>query len=65
MMFVNQMGHLGEELGHHADMDIRWRTVTLRLSSHTFRGVLPIDIMMADRVNELCRQLGVVVVGAP
>lgn len=65
MMFVNQMGHLGEELGHHADMDIRWRTVTIRLSSHTFRGVLPIDIMMADRVNELCRQLGVVVVGAP
>jgi 4a-hydroxytetrahydrobiopterin dehydratase len=59
------LSHLGEELGHHADMDIRWRTVTLRLSSHTFRGVLPIDIMMADRVSELCRKLGVVVMGAP
>jgi pterin-4a-carbinolamine dehydratase/mannose-6-phosphate isomerase-like protein (cupin superfamily) len=64
MMFVNQVGHLGKDLGHHAGIDSRWRTVTLRFSSHTFGGVLPIDVMMADRVSELCRQLGVVVVPA-
>lgn len=58
MRFVQELGHLGEEFGHHADIDIQWCTVTLRLSSHTFGGVLPIDIAMAARVSELYERLG-------
>jgi 4a-hydroxytetrahydrobiopterin dehydratase len=57
MQIVNEIGHLGEELGHHADIDIRWKHLTISLSSHTFGGVLPLDVVMAHRVNEVCRRV--------
>jgi 4a-hydroxytetrahydrobiopterin dehydratase len=32
---VNLIGHEAEQRGHHPDIDIRWNTVTLVLSSHS------------------------------
>lgn len=59
MQLVQEVGHLGEELGHHADVDMRWCAITMRLSSHTHGGVLPIDLVMAERVSEICSRLGI------
>ena len=32
--FVNQIARLAEAADHHPDIDIRWRTVTLRFVTH-------------------------------
>jgi len=33
--YVNRVGEVAESLGHHPDIDIRWSTVTLRLTTHS------------------------------
>lgn len=35
LAWVNAVGEVAEALGHHPDIDIRWNTVTLRLTTHS------------------------------
>ena len=39
LAYVNAVGALAEEMDHHPDIDIRWNTVTLRLSTHSAGGL--------------------------
>ena len=41
-----------EEMNHHPDIDIRWRTVTLTLSTHSEGGITQLDIELAHRIEE-------------
>lgn len=49
--FVNQVGHIAEQMGHHPDIDIRWATVTLTLSTHSEGGLTQLDIELAHRIS--------------
>jgi 4a-hydroxytetrahydrobiopterin dehydratase len=40
-----------EEMDHHPDMDIRWRSVTFVLSTHSAGGVTGNDIALARRID--------------
>ena len=40
LAFVNRVGELAEQANHHPDIDIRWNTVTLRLSTHSAGNVV-------------------------
>jgi len=40
LAFVNRVGEVAESANHHPDIDIRWNTVTLRLSTHSAGGVV-------------------------
>ncbi len=40
LAFVNRVGQLAEQADHHPDIDIRWNTVTLRLSTHSAGNVV-------------------------
>ncbi len=40
-----------EEMNHHPDIDIRWRTVNLALSTHSAGGITQLDIELAHRIE--------------
>ena len=50
---VAEVAHVAEQADHHPDIDIRWRTVTFRLSTHSAGGVTQRDITLAGHINEL------------
>ena len=53
LALVNDVGRVAEELDHHPDIDIRWNTVTLRLSTHSAGGITEKDVELARRIDGL------------
>jgi len=53
LAFVNQVGAAAEEMNHHPDIDIRWDTVTLVLSTHSEGGLTAADFELAGRIARL------------
>lgn len=51
--WVNQVGELAEGANHHPDIDIRWNTVTLHLSTHSAGGITEADLALAARIDDL------------
>jgi 4a-hydroxytetrahydrobiopterin dehydratase len=44
---------VAEELDHHPDVDLRWRTVHFTLVSHSAGGVSELDLELARRIDAL------------
>jgi 4a-hydroxytetrahydrobiopterin dehydratase len=44
---------VAEELDHHPDVDLRWRTLHFALSTHSAGGVTDLDLQLARRIDEL------------
>jgi 4a-hydroxytetrahydrobiopterin dehydratase len=42
-----------ERADHHPDIDIRWRTLTFRLSTHSEGGLTANDLAMAGVIDDL------------
>jgi 4a-hydroxytetrahydrobiopterin dehydratase len=55
---VNQVAAVAEDLDHHPDIDIRWRTLTFRLSTHSAGGVTRRDVELAERIDEIVAKRG-------
>jgi 4a-hydroxytetrahydrobiopterin dehydratase len=53
LAFVNAVGGLAEQANHHPDIDIRWNTVTLRLSTHSAGGLTDQDLSLAAAIDAL------------
>ncbi|MGH9029322.1 MAG: 4a-hydroxytetrahydrobiopterin dehydratase [Acidimicrobiales bacterium] len=53
LAYVNAVGELAEEAGHHPDIDIRWNKVTLRLSTHSAGGITQADLDLAEKIDAL------------
>ena len=53
LAYVNEVGHLAEAAGHHPDVEIRWNTVTLRLSTHSLGGITDADLDLARQIDAL------------
>jgi 4a-hydroxytetrahydrobiopterin dehydratase len=53
LALVNEVGALAESANHHPDIDIRWNTVTLRLSTHSAGGLTDLDLALAKAIDEL------------
>ena len=51
--YVNAVGALAEQMDHHPDVDIRWNTVTLRLSTHSEGGITHLDLDLARRIDAM------------
>ncbi len=56
MAFVNRIGALAEQAGHHPDIDIRYNKVRLGLVSHDSGGVTERDAGMATRISDLVKK---------
>lgn len=50
---VEKIAHIAEDMDHHPDIDIRWRTLKIALSTHDRGGITDVDIEQARRVNAL------------
>ena len=51
--FVTQVGFLAEAMAHHPNIDIRYRRVTLTLSTHDAGGLTEKDFALAKAVDGL------------
>jgi 4a-hydroxytetrahydrobiopterin dehydratase len=56
---VGEVGREAEEMNHHPDIDIRWRTTRWRLSTHSEGGLTQLDIELAHRITQAAARLGV------
>jgi 4a-hydroxytetrahydrobiopterin dehydratase len=50
---VDAVADAAEAADHHPDIDIRWRTVTFTLSTHSHGGVTDKDLAMAAEIDRL------------
>ncbi len=50
---VGDVAQVAESMDHHPDIDIRWRTVTFTLSTHSVGGVTAKDIELAHSIDEI------------
>lgn len=51
--FVGRVAEIAEAMDHHPDIDIRWKTVTLRVSTHSAGGLTAMDFAFARAVDAL------------
>ncbi|HEY7052500.1 MAG TPA: 4a-hydroxytetrahydrobiopterin dehydratase [Mycobacterium sp.] len=53
---VRRVADAAEAADHHPDIDIRWRTVTFTLSTHSEGGITQSDLTMAKQIDEIVGQ---------
>jgi 4a-hydroxytetrahydrobiopterin dehydratase len=53
MRFVNRVGELAEQAGHHPDIDIRYNRVRLALTTHDAGGLTQKDFDLAAQAQRL------------
>jgi len=50
---INAIADVAEEMDHHPDVDLRWRTLHLHLSTHAVGGVTDLDLQLVRRIDAL------------
>lgn len=55
---VDEIALLAEDMNHHPDIDIRWRTLHLVLSTHDAGGTTQLDVELAHQIHEVAARLG-------
>lgn len=50
---VDKVAVIAEEMNHHPDIDIRWRTLRFQLSTHSAGGVTDLDLELAKRIEKV------------
>jgi len=53
LQFVNAVGAAAEAANHHPDIDIRWNTVRLALTTHDSDGITLLDLALAGAIDRL------------
>ena len=48
---VNRVAEIAENVNHHPDIDIRWRTLHFRCSTHYKGGITQADLNLARDIN--------------
>jgi 4a-hydroxytetrahydrobiopterin dehydratase len=54
---VNRVAEVAEEMDHHPDIDIRWRTLTFRCVTYSANGVTNRDIRLAERIDRIVAEV--------
>ena len=50
---IVRIGFVAEQLDHHPDVDLRWRTLHLTLVTHSAAGLTELDLELARRIDGL------------
>ena len=53
LAFVNKLGDLAEEEGHHPDISFGWGYADIVLFTHKIQGLHENDFIMAAKINSL------------
>jgi 4a-hydroxytetrahydrobiopterin dehydratase len=56
--FVVRIGFFAEQADHHPDLDIRWRTVRVALSTHSEGGITEKDFALARQIEATATETG-------
>ncbi len=51
--FVNRLTPEAEEMNHHPDLEISWKTVTVTVTTHSEGGLTENDFELARRIDGL------------
>lgn len=51
--FVNRVGELAEEQGHHPDINLSWGRVGVEIFTHKINGLTESDFILAAKVDEI------------
>jgi 4a-hydroxytetrahydrobiopterin dehydratase len=54
--FVNRVGELAEEQGHHPDLLLSWGRVEVRIWTHKVDGLTESDFILAAKIDRLPRR---------
>jgi 4a-hydroxytetrahydrobiopterin dehydratase len=49
---VDRVAEIAEDRDHHPDIDIRWRNLTFRCSTHSEGGITDLDVALAGAITE-------------
>jgi 4a-hydroxytetrahydrobiopterin dehydratase len=49
--FVVRVALAAEAMNHHPDLDIRWATVVVHLSTHDAGGITALDVQLAGQID--------------
>jgi 4a-hydroxytetrahydrobiopterin dehydratase len=55
LAFVNKIGDLAEEQGHHPDIHLTWGNVGIEIWTHKIDGLTESDFILAAKIDELSR----------
>ena len=50
---IGRIADVAEDLDHHPDIDLRWRTLHLTVVTHSAGAVTPMDLRLARRIDAL------------
>lgn len=50
---VRRVAERAEAVGHHPDIDIRWRTIIFSLITHSVGGITENDVQLARDINAI------------
>jgi len=60
---VDEVAAVADQIDHHPDIDVRWTTVTFRLTTHSAGGVTEMDLQLAAAIDHLAAASGSNLVG--
>ena len=49
--FVNGVGQLAEQQGHHPDISLSWGRVTIEIYTHKIKGLTESDFVLAAKID--------------
>lgn len=55
--FIDEMAPIAERLDHHPDLTLSWRTIELRLATHSAGGVTALDVELARSLDAVIDRL--------
>lgn len=54
--FVNLVGDLAEEEGHHPDIQLGWGMVSISLMTHKIKGLSRNDFILASKIDQIPKE---------
>jgi 4a-hydroxytetrahydrobiopterin dehydratase len=51
--FVNKVGDIAEEEGHHPDIIFGWGYATVQIFTHKIKGLVESDFILAAKINKI------------
>ena len=52
--FVNRVGEIAEEQGHHPDLYLAWGKVEVKIWTHKINGLNESDFILAAKIDRAC-----------
>lgn len=53
LLFVNKIGEIAEEEGHHPEIELGWGKANITLYTHAVSGLSENDFIMAAKINKI------------